>query len=744
MTRHDLLALTPDTLASLANRGLVKRAAKDLDAGKGPAVSVGADGSVLGRFTDGTEAVLAPGAGLEPANCTCDAPGVCRHLIATVLGYQRTAPTTSASAPTPAPPPSPAAEPGAAHEADKAARSTGASGAPGAAEATGGAGPDEPAGHPDDGPGVTATQPSAFWCPGSLTDEELEKAVGARALAAARRTFERGYVAVLHSHSHRRSHSHNPDPGHHPWVELPTCTVRFPVPGEVGYALTDAADAVRAEMVTLAVWAFRAALDRPATEPDAHGAGGPLRVQVGGRPAVPVSASALRSALALADELLLDGAAHTGPVMAGALGHAGAELTAGSMHWPAGAIAELGDQLGAYGSRSAHYRPERFAALIAELHARRRAAAVSPEVLGTREADETPLRRVRLTALGCRIEDSPKGPTAQVYFAHAEAGAVLVLRKHWQQREPARGAAPPAAAQGGGSLGAGRPLTGHDLSARRILGTSLGALAASSIVSESARRTASRALSVSRGRLGTTSVTPVGAAWSHLPESVLVHDLAAHTAAWDGRPPQLIRPRVEAEHIRVVAISAVESIGYDAAQQQLEAFVRDSAGTPAVVRAAHRPLSPGALDTLAEALGKGPRFISGAVRRAAGQVVIDPVAVGTAGGVVVPDLAPGDAVTALGGRAALRPEPLAAALDDALAALGEVAHQGLRHLRPPTLRRLRDAEDGLRRIGLGSAAALLHDLRAAPQGSAEAAEAWVDAQIRLLVTAEAAAGCPAR
>ncbi|MCC9742562.1 hypothetical protein [Streptomyces sp. MNU89] len=42
-------------------------------------------------------------------------------------------------------------------------------------------------------------------------------------------------------------------------MELPTCTVRFPVPGEIGYALTDAAEAVRGEMVALAVWAFRAA-----------------------------------------------------------------------------------------------------------------------------------------------------------------------------------------------------------------------------------------------------------------------------------------------------------------------------------------------------------------------------------------------------------------------------------------------------------------------------------------------------
>ena len=61
MTRTDLLALTPDTLAALANRGLVKRAAKDLDAGAGPDLEVTGDHTVHGRFPDGTETRLPPG-----------------------------------------------------------------------------------------------------------------------------------------------------------------------------------------------------------------------------------------------------------------------------------------------------------------------------------------------------------------------------------------------------------------------------------------------------------------------------------------------------------------------------------------------------------------------------------------------------------------------------------------------------------------------------------------------------------
>ena len=89
MTRADLLALTPQTLVALANRGLVKRAEKDLTAGSGPVVTSSDDGTVRGRFPDGTETVLPPGLGPNAADCTCVATAVCRHRIGLVLAYQR-------------------------------------------------------------------------------------------------------------------------------------------------------------------------------------------------------------------------------------------------------------------------------------------------------------------------------------------------------------------------------------------------------------------------------------------------------------------------------------------------------------------------------------------------------------------------------------------------------------------------------------------------------------------------------
>ncbi|MBL1108864.1 hypothetical protein JK361_30495 [Streptomyces sp. 5-8] len=644
MTRTDLLALTPDTLASLSNRGLVKRAEKDLAAGSGPVVTSSDDGTVRGTFPDGTATALPPGSGLDAADCSCAATGVCRHRIGLVLAYQR-----------------------------------------GTQEET-----------------PEAAEPLANWSPGEFDDDALAAALGRTALTAAHRTRARGYTARVH-----RPTAEDPAPR----AELPTCTVRFPVPRELGYALTDAAAALRAEVITLAVWAFRAADAEQATEVSVGGR------TVDGRATVTAAADeALRAAVALADELLLDGVQQAGPVFAGSLRRAGRDLAATSQHWPAGAVAALREQLDAYADRSTRYTSGRLAALLAELHARHRAAGQDPVgVLGTAEAPVTPLRRVRLVALGCRIGGTARDRTAETYFAHADAGVALVLRTRWDLTED-------------------RCPTGHDLSERRLLGSPLRALATANVVSEHTARAADRTVTLSRGRIAATSVTPVGSAWTELPESLLVRDAAAHLRAAGDRPPRLIRPRVEADAVRVVMVDGVDEIGYDPAGQRLEAVLRDPAGNGVHLHAEYNPLCPGGLDALAAALRDGGiRAVSGMLGRTRGRTVLDPLAVLTARGVTVPDLAPGAGDTTLEATARRPADPITEALEAALTALADAAHQGLRRLTPATRAALGDSAGRLRRTGLHSAAGLLDDLsrNLHVQGAPAAVPHWVTAQIRL-------------
>jgi hypothetical protein len=661
MIRTDLLALNTDALVALANRGLVKRAAKEIDAGAVPVVLSDEDGTVRGRFADEVEVVFPVGAGLDTASCTCPATGVCRHRIVLVLAYQRQAPEE------------PVAEKPVAEEAA-------------------------------DGEVVAG---EAAWSPGSVDDEELRRVLGARTVTAARRRFAAGYSARLD-----RGTADAPAPR----ADLSTCTVRFLVPGELGYAHTDAAGPNRGEAIALAVWAFRAADERGLS-------GREIRLDVGSRSAPRAERTGLEPAVELATELLLEGAMHAGPVLGAALRRMRRTIDGQGLYWPAGALEDLADQLDAYAARGARYAAMRYATLLTELHARQRAAAGSAlrsQVLGGDEPCQTPLRRVRLVGLGCRVAGTLDERVADVFFAHAGDGTVLVLRRRWDIEQD-------------------RPMTGHDLAARRVAGASLGSLAAANLVSESASRSASRIVHVAPGRIAKTTVTPVGTAWERLPASVVVRDLAAAARALEELPPRLIRPRIEAEFVRVVQVAEVRDLGYHPGDQRLEAVIADPAGGTATVSAEYRAECPGALDALADALADDPSFISGSLHRGRGTLVLDPIGVMTAGGVIAPDLSPGDGGRELAAHAGRAQDRLDAALDTALTTLAEVAHRGLRHATPGVLARIEEAAADLGRVGLGASAAMLTMFLAACRSGADpesAARSWVDAQLQLITAAE--------
>ena len=84
--RADLLALTPESIAALANLGLVKRATREIEQGKGPSLVEEADGTVVGTFEDAVSR-LVPGKMLRDCPCSCGAAAVCRHRVAVALAY---------------------------------------------------------------------------------------------------------------------------------------------------------------------------------------------------------------------------------------------------------------------------------------------------------------------------------------------------------------------------------------------------------------------------------------------------------------------------------------------------------------------------------------------------------------------------------------------------------------------------------------------------------------------------------
>lgn len=644
--RSDLLALTPDALAALANRGLVKRAAKDLDSGAAPTVALAADGTLTAVFPDGAEAALPAEGGLEAATCTCGASGKCRHRVGAVLAYQRE------------------------HEGAQADTT-------------------------DEAP---AEVPVKVSTPAAITDEQLREVLGHHALKAAEQTRRAGYTARLVW----------PGPDRPAAAELPAATVNFLVPG-LGYVHTDATGPARDAAIVLAVWAFREAAAEATT------------VSVGGNAA----SDDLAEALTLAERVLLDGAVGSDGVLRAALQRESKALARRRAHWPAGAVDDLIDQLERYEDRSAAYDPQRLAALLAELPARARAAAhpegtPAAQVLGSEEADATPLTLVRLTGLGARVGAEGDTRTLEIYLAQPETGMVLAVQRDWPVPE-------------------GEALTGAELASRRLAGCKIGALASGNTVTEAASRTAARALKLGTGRLAKTQVLPLGMAWNDLPASLRATDLDALAAELADRPPALVRPRVTAESLRVIAVESADLLGYDPAAQCLEGIITAPDGGSARLRVPHRASSPGALEAAERALLSGVLAVAGHVQRHRGELIVQPTALLTADGPVVPDLAPGDdtADLAAAGETA-QADPVAAAIEGAIIACADLAHQGLRGAREPSRVRAEAAAAELNRVGLRRAASDFVQLSKAlgDEDEARICAAWTAAIVRILVTAE--------
>ena len=77
-------------LIALANKGLYRRARKDLE--KGTSISIGdsTDAGLLIQVAEFT--VTLPESGPGQASCSCPAPGVCRHILSACLFLQQSAP----------------------------------------------------------------------------------------------------------------------------------------------------------------------------------------------------------------------------------------------------------------------------------------------------------------------------------------------------------------------------------------------------------------------------------------------------------------------------------------------------------------------------------------------------------------------------------------------------------------------------------------------------------------------------
>ncbi|EJE53258.1 hypothetical protein PMI14_02035, partial [Acidovorax sp. CF316] len=108
-------AYDDDTLTALANAGLLRRAAKDVEAGKVQWAEQGTEGGVV--EADGQRVQL-DARGPQKAQCDCPAPGICKHILGAALWLRSLEPVAGTAEPAATQATEAPAEPGLATTAD--------------------------------------------------------------------------------------------------------------------------------------------------------------------------------------------------------------------------------------------------------------------------------------------------------------------------------------------------------------------------------------------------------------------------------------------------------------------------------------------------------------------------------------------------------------------------------------------------------------------------------------------------
>ena len=370
MPRADLLALTDDSLAALANRGIVRRAAREVEAGAGPAVAEQPDGTVTATWSDGTVATAAPGCTLEQAGCTCGAAGVCRHRVMLALAYQALA-----------------------HRA-----------------------------------GAAPVAPAAGPSPGTYDDEQLAGHLGERAMTAARRALRAGYAARV-----RRPGPDDPVPtvelasvtvrflvaGELGYARADAARGARPEAVALAVWAFRRADEVDPVAAVLDVQVGGA----PASAVTAGPAGPALADALGLLAAA--LAELLQAGVAGADQshdLALASARR-------ALDAGNLRWPVDGVDELTGQLGAYRERTSAYAPRTAAYL---VAELVARGRGAGGGASPRASVLGTDESTRTPMRLARLTALGARLRGGGGRLVLEVYLAHAASATVLVLRRAFE------------------------------------------------------------------------------------------------------------------------------------------------------------------------------------------------------------------------------------------------------------------------------------------------------------------------
>lgn len=571
MPRADLLALTADDLASLTNRGTVKRAQKELENAEVSCEINETETELTFQWSDGIQCRFPANKSIHDATCSSGSMGISRHIVRSVLAYQQAASRVIESS-----------------TSESVVAST---------EGVTSIEFDPSAGI-DSGNNQASTSLMGVWDPGSITDEMLAVAYRKSDLQRAHKRLEQGILVELTR-------------GSKPTARFldESCTVRFLVPMDLRYAQADVSEALWSTWIPLAVWAFR---QLPADQ---------LAGLVSFHLSTPTAPLQLLDDLeALLSELCLNGLSRLGPTWSARVSRIEEALRSEGLVWPAELAADLLQQTEMYAQHDARFEPRRVLELVGELICRCRAIRQPnhcvPHALirGSRSDRPSEYSGGRLVGVGLGARIGKNNVAIQAYMQDADSGSVMAIERVLGKSE-----------QPGESS---KSLT--DLAEFVIQrGVSLNNLAASQLLIKSGKRTPSGLLILPRTS-NALSANPQTYQWESLKPPLAVERLAQLIARFDSLPPSYLRPRRCTENLHVIFVSQVADVVFDSTHQTLRATLVDSAGDTIQLVHPFHSLAEQGLNALQQSLTQYPdqlKFVSGHVRRSGRLLEINPICV---------------------------------------------------------------------------------------------------------------------
>lgn len=586
--RTDLLSLSLDDLIDLSNRGLVNRSLKEVEAGILTAtIAETTDGSVNVQWSDGVTCCLPNHRVLAEDCCSCNATQICRHLLRSILYYQRLmadAPEGSPQSPSVTPSPEslvpetivdPALEQGGAE--------------------------------------VSPEVPSSLrrgmlqeWDPGEISDALLEPYFKPVEWKRLQEQYAQGQILEL-------SRSAKPTAYFHQWG----VTTRFKVPGDVHYVYCSCGEAENkiCGHVPLAVWGFRSLREKLPEQST-----GLISTEV----FEPIASSLLTEMEAILGQLLSLGLTHWSTPLVGRIKRLLNSCEAEGLIWLSELWSDLLQHYTDYKQQNAQFQPSQVRELLMEAECRFRAMQNSQSpvpqlwIRGSNLDRPTTIGATTLVGLGCGVRVGAAAVQLQVYVQDLKSGQVLIIDQSYREQ----------------SYREQSQTSEHSVPFAQLAlksgfkRFSLARLGSHQTVIKGGKRLPNHEFRPARNVAA--SLNPQTFIWENNLRPPLVVDnlqlLQDHLAQC---PPPPLRPRRLGDRFQVITIAEVSGVVFSTVDQCILADLKDPQGNPITLRHPYHDRGAEGAEILLTLLQHYPdrlRFVSGQVSQNAQGLVLQPIA----------------------------------------------------------------------------------------------------------------------